>query len=145
MSGELEAFHALSYYTLAHGNPAFIHQHIVDAFAAQCATAATKPITLVFALIGLYLHVEKQFSGREVQLIHMKLAKTGKTWPALPVPQDRGTITVQDVLAVPEGPDRDQMISEWCSSVWKAYSHLRPTIIDLLDTHGAVAHSPQSH
>jgi hypothetical protein len=54
-------------YTLTHGDPAFIHQHVVDAFAAQQADGASKPIGVIFALVGLYLHVERQFSGRHVQ------------------------------------------------------------------------------
>jgi uncharacterized protein DUF5946 len=60
----------LSAYTLTHSDPAFIHQHVVDAFAAQSADDTTKPITLTFALVGLYLHVEKGRTGRRVQLVH---------------------------------------------------------------------------
>ena len=33
-TSEEELFHELSFYTLAHPDPAFIHQHIVDAYAA---------------------------------------------------------------------------------------------------------------
>ena len=38
-------------------------QHVVDAYAAQTARASTKPITLAFALVGLYLHLEKNQTG----------------------------------------------------------------------------------
>ena len=38
------AYEELCYYTLAHGDPAFIHQHVVDAFAAQTADENIKPI-----------------------------------------------------------------------------------------------------
>ncbi len=62
------SYNELSYYTLALRDPAFIHQHIVDAFAAQTADEHTRPIKLTFALAGLYLHVEKGFTGRQVQL-----------------------------------------------------------------------------
>lgn len=61
-----EAFNELSYYTLSHGDPAFIHQYIVDAYAAQHADEKSKPITVAFALIGLYLHIEKHYSGKQV-------------------------------------------------------------------------------
>ena len=47
----------LSAYTLTHGDPEFIHQHVVDAFAAQHATAKSSAIGVAFALIGLYLRV----------------------------------------------------------------------------------------
>ncbi len=53
-----EAYNELSYYTLSHPDPAFIHQNIVDAYTAQHAGQDTKPIAITFALIGLYLSVE---------------------------------------------------------------------------------------
>jgi hypothetical protein len=59
MTSDEEAYHGLCCYTLAHGDPSFIHQHVVDAFAAQTADDRTKPIKLALALIGLYLHVER--------------------------------------------------------------------------------------
>src|SRR6478736_2672756 len=70
-----DSFNELCYYTLAHGDPSFIHQHVVDAFAAQNADEQTKPIKLTFALVGLYLYVEKGFSGKRVQRVHMALAQ----------------------------------------------------------------------
>ncbi len=91
MPTDHDLYNELSCYTIAHGDAAFIHQHIVDAFIAQTADESTKPISLTFALVGLYLHVERQFTGRQVQLAHMKLA------------QDRGAITVTDVMAAPAG------------------------------------------
>jgi hypothetical protein len=58
MATDLDLFHELSFYTLSHGDPAFIHQNSVDAYTAQHADETTKPIAVVFALIGLYLHLE---------------------------------------------------------------------------------------
>jgi len=52
-----DGYHELCGYTLTHGDPAFIHQDVVDASAAQSATAEAKPSTLTFALTGLCLHV----------------------------------------------------------------------------------------
>lgn len=49
---EPAAYDELQAYTLAHGDPAFIHQHVVDAWAAQHADEETKPIALTFALVG---------------------------------------------------------------------------------------------
>jgi hypothetical protein len=132
MKTEQELYDELSFYTLAHADPAFIHQHIVDAFAAQTAGELTKPIKLTFALVGLYLHVEKQFSGRQVQLVHMQLAQKKSEWPALRLPKERGVIRVVDVLAAPEGSERDALIHAWCAAVWDAFSINRPTITNLL-------------
>ena len=85
---EQEQFHELAFYRLAHPrtDPEFIHQYAVDASAAQTATAASKPITVAFALIGLYLHLEKGYTGRQVQLAHMQMAATRKTWLSFALP-----------------------------------------------------------
>jgi len=116
-------------YAYTMGRPGFILQHVVDAFAVQTATQETKPIAIVFGLIGLYLHVEKQYSGREVQKVHMKLAQRKRPWPIVDLPEDRGTVTVLDVLAASVGPDRDAAIENWCRSVWSAFRANRQTII----------------
>ncbi len=61
---ERDTYHALCGYTLTHPGPTFLHQHVVDAFAAQRADGDTKPIALTFALVGLYLAVERRSSGK---------------------------------------------------------------------------------
>ena len=70
MSSDQDVYNELSYYTLAHPDPAFLHQNIVDAYAAQHADESTKPIVIVFGLIGLYLHIERNFTGKQVQRAH---------------------------------------------------------------------------
>jgi hypothetical protein len=131
-----DAYNELCYYTLAHRDPSFIHQHVVDAFAAQNADKQTKPIKLTFALVGLYLQVEKQFSGRQVQRVHTDLARQKQPWPPFTLPSDRGSQTVADVLAVPAGPERDQAIHAWCASVWEAFRACLPTVTALLRERG---------
>jgi hypothetical protein len=83
---EQEAFYELCHYTIAHFDPIFIHQYVVDAFAAQTADKKTKPITLTFALAGLYLHLKKNFTGKQVQQAHMQLARHKKSWPNFKLP-----------------------------------------------------------
>jgi hypothetical protein len=121
MPSECELYDELACYTLAHSDPAFLHQQIVDAFAAQHADESSKPIGVVFALAGLYLFVEKGFTGRQVQRMHMQLANRRKQWPRLTPPTERGPITVSDVLAAPPGQARDEKIREWCRSVWERW------------------------
>ena len=134
----VDAYHELCGYTLTHGSAAFIHQHVVDAFAAQHADADTRPIGVVFALVGLYLHVERSVSGRDVQRIHMRMGQKKRTWPPIHLPGDRGAITAAEVLAAPAGPERDRAIDAWCASVWAAFAENRRTIIDLLREYGIV-------
>ena len=127
------AFDEVYVYTM--GRPGFILQHVVDAFAVQTANADTKPIAIVFGLIGLYLHVEKQFQGRQVQKIHMVLGRRKREWPHMHIPEDRGSLTINDVLAAPAGAERDAAIDNWCQSVWTAFGTNRETIIALLREH----------
>lgn len=119
-------------YVYSMNRPAFILQHVVDAFAVQTFNKDTKPIALVFGLLGLYLHVEKQFSGRQVQRVHMQLGRAKREWPPIHLPDDRGAITVVDVLAAAAGPERDLAIDNWCKSVWAAFRANRQTILALL-------------
>lgn len=133
---EQHAFDELCAYTLTRGDAAFIHQHAVDAFAAQHADESTKPIKITFALVGLYLLIERQVSGRQVQRIHMQLAKRKETWPTFPLPADRGRISAIDVLKAAEGAERDAAIHAWCGSVWAAYSGSREAVAGLLRERG---------
>src|SRR5437899_12817476 len=89
-----EQYYELALYTLMHPDPAFIHQYVVDAFAAQRADAQTKAITLTFALVGLYLHIERNYSGKDVQRVHSLLARHRRPWPTFTLPEDRGEISV---------------------------------------------------
>ena len=129
-----DAAASLFAYTLERGDAAFIHQHVVDALCAQDADASTPPMRLVFALVGLYLHVERGATGRQVQRVHEALAKQRPAWPTLSLPATRGTLTARDVLAAPPGPERDSVIEDWCASVWTAYGACRGTIVDFLVT-----------
>jgi len=61
---EQNACDELMAWTLSLREVGFIHQEVVDARAAQHETEVSTPISIVFALIGLYLHLEKGFSGQ---------------------------------------------------------------------------------
>lgn len=125
-----DLYHELSYYTLAHTSPNFIHQHIVDAYGAQSADLNTKPITIFFALVWLYLLIEKNYTGKQIQEAHMKLAKQTKEYPTLIIPQEKGKITVKDVLETSAGKQRDIMIHKWCTSIWESFSSQHQVIQD---------------
>jgi hypothetical protein len=124
------AYDEVYFYTMR--RPEFILQHVVDAFAVQTASDAGKPIKVVFGLVGLYLHVEKQFTGHRVQKAHMVMGRRRRAWPHVELPEDRGSMTVIDVLAAAAGPERDRAIDDWCRSVWTAFGGNRQTIVALL-------------
>jgi hypothetical protein len=123
----------LSYYTLAHGDPRFIHQHLVDAYGAQHVRQSKSTIGAAFALAGLYLAVERRFTGRQVQKMHMLMGRTSKQWPRFTQPNDVGPLTVADVLAVEPGPARDETLMQWCASVWVAWSTEHDRVREMVD------------
>jgi hypothetical protein len=84
--------------------------------------------------VGLYLYVDKGFTGRQVQKAHMQLAKRRKKWEQPPFPRCRGTSAIGDVMTAPAGRQRDLLIREWCISVWNAWSEERDQIVTLVKT-----------
>ena len=127
-----ELFEQISFYTLSHpDSDYFIHQLAVDAYTAQTATEDTQQISLVFALVGLYLFAEKNFTGKQIQEAHLLFAKYKDDLPEVILPEERGNITIRDVLQSTE--DRDEMIKRWCVSVWKAYEINREKIKQFCD------------
>jgi len=110
-----------------------ILQQVFQPYLAQHADEQTKPMKVVFALVGLYLFLEKDFTGRQVQQMHMRLARRRKQWPRLPLPSGpRGDVTVAVVMAAPPGEARDEMVRVWCASVWETWQASRPQIVNLL-------------
>lgn len=134
-----EAYDQLSFYTLAKQDEDFIHQNIVDAFAAQYADETTKPIKLAFGLMGLYLALEKSFTGKMVQREHMNMAKLNleKNWPIFPIHKREFAMDIFDVLKTKLGEERDRAIRQWCVAVWEGYadcqSQVREWVISELD------------
>jgi hypothetical protein len=131
MPTDQEIYDELSLYTLGLRDKAFLHQNIVDAYAAQHVDDQTKPIRVVFALIGLYLTLEKGFTGRQVQQMHMRLAKQRRLWPRLSPPEAVAKVTVADVLATAPGDQRDHAIRDWCKAVWEIWQPQRDKIVKL--------------
>lgn len=129
--GELAAYDEVTAHTLSLGDPGFVHQHVVDAFGAQQRPLPT-PMAVVFALIGLYLHVERGASGREVQATHARLAASRRDWPRMAAPADRGSMTILDVAAQPPGPERARAIEAWCQVVWESWHARRADVLAIL-------------
>ena len=131
---EEELYHELLFYTLAHPDPAFIHQHAVDAWAAQHANASSKPISVVFSLLGLYLYIEKNITGKQIQKFHTQLAQRKRAWPQIPQPAHRGHITAAHVVAAAPGLERDRVLHDWCASVWECWKPNSEAIFTLART-----------
>ena len=132
----MTAYDELSAWTLGLADATFTHQHVVDAHAAQVADANTKPIALAMALVGLYLRVEHRWTGRSIQLAHMRLARAKRDWPAFVLPFGRGAMREEEVLAA---EDRTAAIDEWAAEVWNAYAESNRATVDALVRDGGIA------
>ena len=132
MSDVSTSYHELCAWTLGLGDQEFVHQHVVDAHAVQSATTASKAIGVAFALIGLYLHLDRGFTGKQVQRAHMQLARRWREWPSFALPEHRGRMRAGDVIAAPPGPQRLAAIDAWCASVWEACGDLHAPVKELL-------------
>jgi len=127
----MDAYDELYVYTIGRRN--FILQHVVDANIAQKAPAINLPrIGIIFALVGLYLHIEKGFTGTQVQNAHMVMGKVKRPWQNVVWPAERGEMTAANVLAMSAGQHRDAGIDEWCRQVWAAFSANRGMVSALL-------------
>lgn len=124
----------LSYFTISLGDTYFIHQLIVDAYAAQHLSNRVKPITAAFALVGLYLVWERGYSGKEVQNMHTELARGSKVWPQFQIPKEKEWLTVQEVSQSPED-EKEEMIKSWSKSVWEVWKTEKDSIAKLLYQH----------
>ncbi len=126
-------YHELAYYTLSLQDDYFIHQHAVDAYTSQTANSDTKAISLTFALVGLYLYIEKNFSGKAVQQFHTLMSNNKTDWPNFIRPQHRGEISIDMVLDENTIEGRNKMIEIWCHSVWTAYSESHSKVKELAE------------
>ncbi len=123
--GELSAF------TLSLQEGDFIHQFAVDTYTAQHAGAFVKPIAITFALVGLYLAFEHNYTGRQVQKAHTLLARTSKKWPQFRLPEEKASLTVLDVLKTPEN-ERNDMLREWSKAVWRIWESEHTKVAELV-------------
>jgi len=121
----------LAAYDMARFDPGFLHQEAVDAYEAQHAGGPAKPITAVFALVGLYLFLEHRFTGRQVQQAHVALGRRHLAWPHWDSPAQTFRITVADVLRAAPGQARDSAIRDWAECTWQAWAERHEDVREL--------------
>lgn len=130
-SGECwQQYSNLACTTVARQDTAFIHQHVVDAYAAQHAGGKTRNISVVFGLIGLYLALEIGYAGKQVQQAHMQIARVRKDWPRLEPPVNPAGVTVWDVLQAGTEGEKDAMIQKWMAAVWASWADRQEWVRD---------------
>ncbi len=88
----------------------------------------------MFGLIGLYLALEKGYTGRQVQLAHMKIASRRKDWPRLEPPDRIAELTVMDVLRAETDQEKEKILMKWAESVWEIWEDQHSWVREIADT-----------
>ena len=109
------------------------HQMTVDAYGAQHVATTGPAIGPAFALIGLYLALERGFSGPQVRDAHAHLATPKRDWPRFTPPAGPWPITVADVAAAPDAVAHAARVQQWGASVWEAWAGDAPRVRELTD------------
>jgi hypothetical protein len=130
------AYLELSTYNAERARWDFLHQEAVDAYAAQHPGPPAKPISVWFALVGLYLALDRGRTGRQVQRAHMQLGRHKRYWPPLPAPGDLRCMTAGEVLQHPPGEERDAALLRWADDVWSRWVDSHRLIADLCTERG---------
>jgi hypothetical protein len=109
------------------------HQTCVDAFTAQHVGPKTAPLTVAFALNGLYLVLERGFSGIQVREAHGYLTNTVDSWERRSLPRSVGSMTAFDVALAADPADHAVLVERWGRSVWDAWAHVHEAVAELTD------------
>jgi hypothetical protein len=106
------------------------HQTSVDAYAAQHVGPGTRPISIWFALNGLYLVLEREFNGIQARQAHGHLANTvpASSWRSFEPPMDPGAVTVLDVALSGTAEEQAIAVLDWGASVWKTWAHVHDEV-----------------
>lgn len=141
LSGEVVAYN--------HAHPeslAVWHQVCVDAYGGQHVGPDTAPITVSFALNGLYLVLERGFTGIQAREAHGYMANTVDpvTWPRFTPPADVGDITVLDVALASSPQEHIGLVRQWGRAVWAAWSHTHDRISEMTEAQLAGWHPARS-
>ncbi len=126
-----QLYNKISAYTVSLQDKDFLHQLVVDTYAAQHVGAKMKSIMITFALIGLYLTFEHNYTGKQVQKAHMLLANQSKEWLSFILPKEKAPITVLSVIQSPDNM-KQGMIKKWGRAVWDIWQPEHETIAALV-------------
>jgi hypothetical protein len=107
-----------------------LHQLTVDAYAAQHPRDGGPPIATVFALVGLHLALDRDFSGLEVRGAHQRLAGDRRTWPALSAPAELAAVelTIFEIALADSAEGHLHALERWARAVWNAWRAEHDTV-----------------
>jgi len=117
------------------------HQMAVDSYIAQHAARDIEgdvpPIGTAYALVGLHLSLDRGVPGLQVRDAHQRMGKPDPSWPRLPAPEHKGSVTIFDVAvagaAIDSVTGHAEGVRKWAACVWEAWASQHAAIAELAD------------
>ena len=105
------------------------HQLLVDTYGAQHVGEGTPRIGPAFALIGLYLALERGWDGLAVRDAHRALARAHRDWPSfLPAPRFQDGLTVADLTLAGSPEAHVEVLRAWAGEVWAGWADRQESV-----------------
>jgi len=120
MTSDQDLYLELSYYTLAHPNPSFIHQHIVTLMRLTCRRNWKANRSCLRFDWTLLARREKLYwqAGTESSYELASSVSNGSSR----IFRKSGSYHSAECTGASPGQSRDAMIHNWCASVWTAWN-----------------------
>lgn len=99
-----------------------VHQLTVDSYAVQHAGGRHRDKSVCVHLVGLYLALERNITSVDVPPYLQRLGSTVTSWPHLPPPVDRGSLTIFDVAMAESSQLHALRVRQWAAQLWSAWS-----------------------
>jgi Family of unknown function (DUF5946) len=107
-----------------------VHQVLVDAYAAQHAGGSSRREvqSVSLCLMTLCLFVEDGVDPAQGPALHKEMVAHRPDFTWLAPPDQRGLMTVADVLSARDADEHRRLVREWGREVWRAWAPHHPTI-----------------
>jgi hypothetical protein len=111
------------------------HQLTVDAYGAQHAGPPTGYVYVSYSLVGLYLALERGWSGTDIRALHQRMGHPDPSWPLFQRPLLTAGVTIADVAEagarVGSVEGHAASVERWAKSVWSSWADQRAVVIGL--------------
>lgn len=112
-------------------NQALTRIRVIDAYAVQHhGKPERRAIQSVNAhLVALYLQLEKEYSGEQVNAALQRVLKFANEFVWLEPPTPNGTLTIADVLRAETSQEQANAIENYARDIWRAWHARRETAV----------------
>lgn len=99
-----------------------VHQLTVDTYAVQHVGGNHPDKSMAIHLVGLYLVLERNIKPTQATTLIKGLADVVKSWPHFTPPDNKASMTINDVTPVGSMDSHILSIHKWGREVWDIWS-----------------------